>query len=102
MRSIGRHREIDVRYGSERPHKIFNAIAQQWLATGEPQLANAQCDEQSRQPLDLVKRQQVWSIEEVVTRTEVLPRHAVSAPEVASVRHGDTQITQHPVAAVSE
>jgi hypothetical protein len=102
MRSIGRHREIDVRYGSERPDKIFNAIAQQWLATGEPQLANSQCDEQSRQPLDLVKRQQVWSIEEVVTRTEVLPRHAVSAPEVASVRHGDTQITQHPVAAVSE
>ena len=57
-------------------------------------------DEDARDALDLLERQQLASRQEAVVAAEDLLRHAVDAAEVAAVGDRDPEVAQRPVEGV--
>ena len=73
-----------ARQGAKQPQDV---LAHQWLAAGDPELADAFGDESRAQPVELFQRQQVLLGQE----GHVL-RHAVDAAEVAADGDGNPEI----------
>ena len=80
----------------ELAHEHRQVAPDEWLAAGDADLLDAACDEDARDPLDLLERQQLLARQELVLAAEDLLRHAVDAPEVAAVGDGDAQVAQRP------
>ena len=74
----------------------LEVAAQQRLAARDPELLHAELDEDARDALDLLERQELAPRQEAVVAPEDLLRHAVDAAEVAAVRDRDPQIAQRP------
>ena len=57
QRAVGRQREVDV--GSSREHRdqALEVAAQQRLAAGQPDLLDAEADEDAREARDLLERE---------------------------------------------
>jgi organic radical activating enzyme len=70
----------------------LEVAAHERLAAREPDLLDAVAGEGAREAVDLLEREQLAPLEELVFATEDLLRHAVDAPEVAAVGDGDPQI----------
>ena len=72
--------------------------AHERLATGQPQVADAHRGEQRDQPLDLLEREHLGSLEP----RQPLGRHAVLATEVAAVGDRDAEVADEPAVAVAQ
>jgi hypothetical protein len=72
--------------------------ADQWLAPGQPQIADAHRREQPNQPLDLLEGQDLGAIEP----GEPVGWHAVLAAEVAAIHHRDAQVLDQPAVPVAK
>ena len=73
-----------ARHGAEEGH---DALADQRLAAGDPELLDTEADEGRAEPVELLERQQLGLGQEL----HVLG-HAVDAAEVAAVGHRDAQV----------
>ena len=96
--AVTRHREIaQRRLRGEQPDQARQIAAQQRLAARQPDLVDAESDEDVDEALDLLE------VQDLVTREPdvLLLRHAVRAAKVAAVGHRDTQIAQHAAEAVA-
>ena len=95
---VGRHRQVvyavDLR---DHAHQALDVVAHQRLAAGQTHLHGALPDHDPDQPGDLLEGQQVGPGEELVPVAVYLGGHAVGAPEVAPVGHGDPQVPEGPV-----
>ncbi len=76
--------------------------ADERLAAGDPELVDAEPDEDRRQPRDLLERQHLLARQEREVAAEDLGRHAVRAPEVASIRDRDPQVPQRATESVRQ
>ena len=96
----GQGQVLDPRHRRNQGHEVFNAAAQEWFATGQAHLAHAQRRYRPDHRFDLLETQDLLAREELVARTKDIRRHAVTAAEVAPVRHRDPQVTKRPGEAV--
>ena len=88
---LGQHRdEVRQRLPDER------------LAAGDPQLPDAELDEDPGQPADLLVGQDLRVRQEGVVAPEDLGRHAVRAAEVAAVRDRDPEVAQRPPSSIED
>src|SRR5207302_11493110 len=77
--------------------KPLHLAAQERLAAGQADLAHSMvADEDPREPLDLLKRQKLGALEELVVAPEDLAGHAVDAAEIATIGYRDPQLAQRP------
>ena len=93
--AVGREREIEQ--AGDRGESLDQArqlVAQQRLAARDADLLDAERNEQARQPLDLLEREQLGPRHEAVVLAVDLGGHAVGAAEVAAVGDRDAQIVQ--------
>jgi len=101
QRAVGGQREVERpsigrRQGSESLDELLDAFAQQRLAARESNLVDAMCNEDAREPLDFFEGEQRAMRKKRVVAAEDGARHAIDAPEVASIGDGNTQIAQWP------
>src|SRR4051794_5693868 len=95
--TVGGQRYVfDAGYVRKVANEVGEVRAQQGLATGEPQLPDAQFYEQLGYADDLVKGQALVRVKEFVPLVVLLARHAIGAPEVAPVHDGDPQVANRP------
>ena len=98
-------RQRDVEVVAERCQsgdQELEIAAQERLAARDPQLLHAEVDEDARDPLDLLEREELAARQEAVLVAEDLLRHAVDAAEVAAVGHRDPQIADGPAEGVDD
>ncbi len=89
-RGVRRQRDVEVVVDRcEGRDEVLEIAAQQRLAARDPELAHAQVDEDARDALDLLEREQLAPRQEAVLVPEDLLRHAVDAAEVAAVGDRD-------------
>jgi hypothetical protein len=96
---VRRERDVEVRTDlAEHPDQHGEIRANERLAARDLQAADTQSDEDSEHPGELFER------EDLVLREpgEALGRHAVGAPEVATVRDGDPQVVGDTAEGVQE
>ena len=79
----GIHRRVDAGQAFD---QLRQALAQQWLAAGDAQLAHAQPGECAHGRLDLLEGQAGGGIQPVVVGC-ALGRHAVRTTEIAGLDH---------------
>jgi len=89
--AVGGDGEIaDARLGGDHGHEARKILAQQRLAAREANLVHPEVGEHVHEPGDLLEGQDVAPRQPRV----LLLRHAVGAPEVAAVRHRETQVAE--------
>ena len=93
QRSVGGEGHLASGGGGEHGDQLLDALAQEGLAAGKPDLLHPQLLEGAGQGDYLLEGQQQVSLQELVFPVEYLGRHAVPAPEVASVGHREPQVT---------
>src|SRR5207249_9407583 len=69
----------------------------EWLTASDPQLLGAEVDEDPRQALDLLERQDELTRQEREVAPEDLLGHAVDAAEVAPIGHRDPQVAERAI-----
>src|SRR5690606_7460432 len=82
--------------------EAVEVLAQQRLATGEPDLLDAVRHEDRRDPGDLLEAQQGRLRQERIVAPEHCLRHAIGAAEVAAVGDRDAQVVQATTETVGE
>jgi hypothetical protein len=85
---------LDVGNRREIAHQVREVGAQQRLAAREPYLTDPQSGEQPRQTHDLVERQTLLGLQELIVLVELLFRHAIRAAEIAAIHHRDSKVVQ--------
>ena len=98
-RRVRRQRELRVER-REQGDQPVDVLPDERLAAREPQLVDAEADEDARHPLDLLEREQFLAVEEAVVAPEDLLRHAVDAAEVAAVGNRDPEVAERAAEAV--
>ena len=102
-RRIRRQRDVEVVSECREPlDQELEIAAQERLAAGDAQLPDAEVDEDARNALDLLEREQLAPGEEAVVVSEDLLRHAVDAAEVAAVGDRDPEIADRPAEGVGD
>ena len=86
------------RLAGEQFDELAEVPPQQRLAAGQPDLVDAEADEDVNQPADLLEVQEIVAGEPDV----LLLRHAVFAPEVAAVRDRHTEAAERPAQRIDE
>ena len=88
---VGRHREVaDRRLAREPLDELRQVAAEQRLTTRQPYLVDAEGEKLIDETVDLFELQDVLARQPQVVRL----RHAVLAPQVAAIGHGQPQISQ--------
>lgn len=80
----------------------MQVAADEWLSTGQPNLANAVRNKYPGETRDLLKAQDLTALQELIIRPEDLLWHAIHTAEIAAVSDGDPQIAQGAVEGVGE
>ena len=87
------HRQIpDGGLGRDLANEIRQVPSQQWFASGDANLRHAERGEHVDEPAQLVRRQDVAAGQPGV----VVLRHAIRAPQVATIGDGEAQAGQRP------
>ena len=86
----------------ERGDEVLEIAAQQRLASGDPQLADAELDEDPSDAFDLLEGEELAPREEAVVVPEDLLGHAVDAAEVAAVGDRDAQVAYRATECVDD
>ena len=86
----------------ERGDEVLEIAAEERLAARDPQLAHAEVDEDARDALDLLEREELAPRQEAVLVAEHLLRHAVDAAEVAAVGDRDAQVADRAAEGVDD
>ncbi len=81
---------------------MLEIAAQERFASCDPELVDAEVDEDARDALDLLEREELAARQETVLVAEDLLRHAVHAAEVAAVGDRDPQVAHRPSERVDE
>ena len=84
--------------GGKTRDQVRQIVAEQRLAAGEPQLGDAETDEDPRETVDLLEGENRRARQPHVFRL----RHAVAAPHVAAIGDRDPQTAEWPMIAVGE
>ena len=82
--------------GRQHRDEVGQVAPDERLATGDPQLLDAERHEGPGDPLDLLEAQDLVARQERVVLPEDLLGHAIGAPEVAPVGHRDAQVAHRP------
>src|SRR5262249_6262418 len=99
--AVRREREIAQALDPcEHADQARQVVAQERLAAGDPQLLDAEADEDPREARDLLEGGQLGLSEELVALAGDLRRHSVGAAEVAAVGDRDAQVVQRSSEAV--
>ena len=93
-RAVGRQRQVDVSERCQLLDEHRQIAPDERLAARDADLLDAAADEDARDALDLLERQQLVAAQELVVASEDLLRHAVDAPEVAPVGDGDAEVPE--------
>src|SRR5439155_27303306 len=80
----------------------FQVAAHERLAPGDPELLDAVGREDTREPCDLLERQELGAREELEVATEDLLRHAVDAAKVAPVSDRDAKVSKRAGEGIAE
>ena len=80
--------------------QALEVAAHERLAAGDPELLDAERDEDARDARDLLEGEELAPLEEPVVAAEDLLRHAVDAAEVAAVGDRDPEVAQRPAEGV--
>jgi len=80
--------------------QLGQALAQQRLSAGDPQLAHADAHEAAHDALDLVEGEPRGRVQAMVVR-HAIGGHAVGAAEIAGLDHRQTQVAQRPAQRVA-
>ena len=97
-RAVGGHRQVPEP-GDPREHldKPLHLAAHERLAAGQADLLHPMItNKDPREALDLLKRQKLGALEELVVAPEDLAGHAIDATEIATIGDRDPQIAQRP------
>ena len=99
--SVRRERQVDLAAigpadRRQHGHQVRQVPPHERFATGNPQLLDAQRDEDPRQPGDLLEGQDLVPGQELEVTPIDLLGHAVGAPEIAAVGDRDAQVAQRP------
>ena len=104
-RAVGGQRQVAqavLAEAVEHADQRLDVAPQERLAAGHAELLDAAADEDPRHPRDLLERQQLGAVEELVAVPEHLARHAVGAAEVAAIGDRDPQIPERPCESVAD
>ena len=97
--AVGRHADvIDAGNPGQPFDEAMQIPADEWFASGEPQLVDAQRNDRPHEPFDLFERQQILAIHEL----HVVRRHAVKAPDVAAISDADPQVVMPAAEGIDE
>ena len=102
QRPVGRQREIDIGKRGQLLDQPLQVLAQQRLAAGQPNFANAELDVDPREPHDFLECQQFRVRKERIVAPENVLRHAVHAAEIAAVGDRDPQVVHRTAALIDE
>ena len=100
-RAVRRQRELEVRDLGELRDEPLDVAADERLAAGEADRADAEAGEDADDAGDLLEAEELLPVEERVVAAEGLLRHAVDAAEVAAVGDGDAQRLERPAERVA-
>src|SRR5439155_12479755 len=95
-RAVRRQGEVEVADLRELLDKPFQVPPDEGFAAGEPDLLDAERDEDPYETLDLLEGQDLGTREELEVLAEDLLGHAVDTAEVATIGHADAQVVERP------
>ena len=106
-RAVGRQGQVEhvaIRGAQRRQHRDqhFEVFAQQGLAASQANLAHTVGHKQPRAAQDFFKTQQRRVRQKFVVLVEDLARHAVAAPKIAAIGHGNSQVAQRSAERVGQ
>ena len=99
-RAVRRQGHVEIAERDQAADEHLEVAAQERLTARDPDLLDSVGDEDARQALDLLEREQLLPVHEPVPAAEHLLRHAVDTAEVAAVRDGDPQVADRPAEGV--
>jgi hypothetical protein len=94
----GQRQVVEPLDRGEHPDQLGQLAAHEWLAAGQPHVADPEGREEPHEPLDLLEAQQLRALEP----RQPLGRHAVLAAEVAAVGDRDAEVRDAAAVAVVE
>jgi hypothetical protein len=106
-RAVRGERDVErAAFGRRKTRKAldqeFDVLAQERLAARQPDFLDAMRDENPRDPLNFLERQQSRVRQELVVLVEDFARHAVDAAEIATICHRNAQIAQRTVKRIGQ
>ena len=94
--AVGGKREVEPVDPREHPNEGLDVAANQWLASRDADLLDAEAGEGAGDALDLLEGEELGAGEERVVAAEDLLGHAIDAAEVAAVGDRDPEIPHRP------
>src|SRR5665811_1857127 len=93
--AVGRQRHVlDAFDVCDHSDEAVETVPQQRLSSGETNLLDAEAGKDPHESFDLFERQDLFTGKECVIPTVRVPRHAIGAAEVTTVRYGHAHVTK--------